>query len=92
MAQNREVQQNKIKPNSETRSIPICWPIRLWTLCVGSIQELFPNCFWRDKTRSLYENAIEACYLLNDPEKAFYFFEKSRAVLLNDQLNELGRK
>jgi len=46
--------------------------------------------FWREKTRAMYEHAIETCYLLNDPAKAFYFFEKSRAVLLNDQLNELG--
>lgn len=48
--------------------------------------------FWRNKTRSIYENAIETCYLLNDYGKAFYFFEKSRAVLLNDKLNELGAK
>lgn len=48
--------------------------------------------FWRNKTRSIYENAIETCYLLNDYEKAFYFFEKSRAVLLNDKLNELGAR
>ena len=52
----------------------------------GSISKLF----WRDKTRSIYEFAMETCYLLNDPAKAFYFFEKSRAVMLNDQLNKLG--
>lgn len=46
--------------------------------------------FWRDKTRSMYENAIETCYLLGDAVTALYFFEKSRAVMLNDQLNELG--
>lgn len=48
--------------------------------------------FWRNKTRKIYENAIETCFLLNQPEDAFYFFEKSRAVLLNDKLNELGAK
>lgn len=48
--------------------------------------------FWRDKTRSIYESAIETCYLLKDYQKAFYFFEKSRSVLLNDKLNELGAK
>ncbi|MEN0053886.1 MAG: CHAT domain-containing protein [Mucilaginibacter sp.] len=42
---------------------------------------------WRSKIKQTYENAIEVCYLLNDPEKAFYFFEKSRSALLNDQLN-----
>jgi CHAT domain-containing protein len=46
--------------------------------------------FWRDKTHSLYENAIEVCYLLKNYEKAFYFFEKSRAVLLNDKINNLS--
>jgi CHAT domain-containing protein/tetratricopeptide (TPR) repeat protein len=48
--------------------------------------------FWRKKTRSIYQNAIETCYLLHKPEEAFYFFEKSRAVMLNDRLKELGAK
>lgn len=52
----------------------------------GKVSKLF----WRDITKEMYENAIETCYLLNDPVNAFHFFEKSRTVLLNDQLNELG--
>lgn len=44
--------------------------------------------YWRSNTRRLYEHAIEACYILNNADEAFYFFEKSRAVLLNDELNE----
>ncbi len=44
--------------------------------------------FWRSDSRRLYEHAIEACYANNNMNDAFYFFEKSRAVLLNDQLNE----
>ena len=48
--------------------------------------------FWRKKTRSMYEHAIETCYLLGDTEQAFRFFEKSRAVMLADQLNELGAR
>ncbi|GHB51981.1 CHAT domain-containing protein [Persicitalea jodogahamensis] len=43
---------------------------------------------WRSKARTTYERAIQTCYLLNDPVAALHFFEKSRAVLLNDQLNE----
>ncbi len=46
--------------------------------------------FWREKTRGLYENAIKACYLLDAPGQAFHFFEKSRAALLQDELNDLG--
>jgi CHAT domain-containing protein len=44
--------------------------------------------FWREHIKPLYESAIEASYLSGNPESGFYFFEKSRAVLLNDQLNE----
>ncbi|MDB5248412.1 MAG: hypothetical protein JWQ40_2806 [Segetibacter sp.] len=46
--------------------------------------------YWRNKTREFFTHAMEACYLANNVELAFYFMEKSRAVLLNDKLNELG--
>ena len=46
--------------------------------------------FWRDKTNQFYINAIEACYLSNNAALAFYFIEKSRAMLLGDKLNELN--
>ena len=46
--------------------------------------------FWRRESRRLYEHAIEACWFARKTEEAFYFFEKSRSVLLNDQLNELS--
>ncbi|MBV9962024.1 MAG: CHAT domain-containing protein [Parafilimonas sp.] len=46
--------------------------------------------YWRDKTRDFYSTALEASYLVNKPDLAFYFMEKSRAVLLNDKLNELN--
>ena len=47
---------------------------------------------WRNKTRNVYERAIETCYRLGDTEQAFRFFEKSRAVMLADQLNEIGAR
>ena len=50
--------------------------------------QLKSNLVWRNTARSLYERAIEACYASNNLEDAFYFFEKSRAVLLNDQIYE----
>ncbi|MCH6234209.1 CHAT domain-containing protein [Cognataquiflexum rubidum] len=46
--------------------------------------------FWRGKTKSLYEKALETSFLAKNTEHAFYFLEKSRAVLLNDRLKELG--
>ena len=45
--------------------------------------------FWRSDRRRLYEMAIEACYSYENTGDAFYFFEKSRAVLLEDELNDL---
>jgi len=50
--------------------------------------EIKSKLFWRTDTRNVYEHAIEACYLAGKPAEAFYFFEKSRAALLNEQLNE----
>lgn len=49
--------------------------------------EVQSKLFWRTDTRILYEHAIEACHLAGRLEDGFYFFEKSRAVLLIDQLN-----
>jgi len=46
--------------------------------------------YWRNLTREFFSNAMKACWLAKDPALAFYFMEKSRAVLLNDKLNELG--
>ena len=46
--------------------------------------------FWRNNTRQFFANAMEASYLAGNANLAFYFMEKSRAVLLTDKLNELG--
>ncbi|MBS1933016.1 MAG: CHAT domain-containing protein, partial [Bacteroidetes bacterium] len=53
--------------------------------------ELASKLFWRNYTRRLYEHAIIVADLLHDNEDVFYFFEKSRAVLLNDQVNQLSK-
>ena len=50
--------------------------------------ESLSKLFWRKQMHLLYEHAIDACYLGNNLSDAFLFFEKSRAVLLNDQLIE----
>ncbi|HEV3221675.1 MAG TPA: CHAT domain-containing tetratricopeptide repeat protein [Puia sp.] len=48
--------------------------------------------YWRKNSRRMYENAINACYFSGDTDDAFYFFEKSRAVILNDLLTEQNRE
>jgi CHAT domain-containing protein/tetratricopeptide (TPR) repeat protein len=50
--------------------------------------DLQSKLFWRMDSRRLYENAIRVCYQSRNMNAAFYFFEKSKAVILYDQLNE----
>ncbi|SDL87936.1 CHAT domain-containing protein [Siphonobacter aquaeclarae] len=46
--------------------------------------------FWRTETKPVYEGAIKTCLAFGNTADAFYFFEKSRSVLLSDRLNELS--
>ena len=43
--------------------------------------------YWRERGASLYKGAVEVCYLLNQPEKAFYFMEKNKAILLLEDIS-----
>ena len=51
--------------------------------------------FWRQKALPFYEDAIRVCHRAGRGDDAFYFFEKSKAILLyealagNDALREL---
>jgi hypothetical protein len=51
--------------------------------------EINSKLFWRENTHYFYEKAIEVSFKLKDVEKAFYFIEKSRAILLLDALKDL---
>ena len=42
----------------------------------------------RENYHDMYENAMKTCWLKNDFESAFYFMERSKAILLLDQLSE----
>ncbi len=44
--------------------------------------------FWREEVVPFYENAIEVCHELKNVEQAFFFFEKSRAILLLEALQD----
>lgn len=46
--------------------------------------------YWRSRTRGFFSYAVEACYLAKDAQHAFFFMEKSKAVVLNDQISESG--
>lgn len=49
-------------------------------------KELLSQLSWRRNTKTVYEHAIRACYEARRPGDAFYFFERSRSVLLNDRI------
>ncbi|MCP4122627.1 MAG: CHAT domain-containing protein [Bacteroidetes bacterium] len=42
--------------------------------------------FWRSEVKPIYDDAIHTAYLIGDHDKAFYYAEKSKAVLLLDEL------
>ncbi|GAA4108354.1 CHAT domain-containing protein [Aquimarina addita] len=44
--------------------------------------------FWKNDASDLYTDAVKTCILLNQPEKAFYFQEKNKALLLLEDINE----
>lgn len=60
---------------------------RILTRAKASQMELQSRLFWRNDARQLYEQAIDACYAGKRSQEAFDFFERSRAVLLYDEIS-----
>ncbi len=48
--------------------------------------------FWRKKGAKLYLNAVKICFLLNKPEKAFYYVEKNKGIALLNTISEFKAK
>lgn len=44
--------------------------------------------YWREQAKETFTLALDVCYRLNDAESGYQVFEKSRAVMLQDRLNE----
>jgi len=55
-------------------------------MSINEQSEIQSQLAFRKNARSLYEHAIRAAMAAGSPDGAFYFFERARAVLLNDQL------
>jgi len=60
---------------------------RILTRGKATQKELQSQLFWRKDARRLYEQAINVCYIAGRPQEAFEFFERSRSVLLTDQIS-----
>ena len=43
--------------------------------------------FWRENTRHIYEQALSLAFATDKPADAFYYFEKSKSVLLLDAVS-----
>ncbi len=61
---------------------------QLLDLILIESQEFQSKLFWREQSAELYGKAIEACFLADDTEKAFYFMEKNKALLLNQHIRK----
>lgn len=48
--------------------------------------------FWRKKGAAFYPKAVEVCYRLQQPEKAFFFMEKNKAMLLLENMTNATAK
>jgi CHAT domain-containing protein len=48
--------------------------------------------FWRKKGATFYPKAVEVCFRLKQPEKAFFFMEKNKAMLLLENMTNATAK
>lgn len=49
-------------------------------------QEFQSKLYWRKHSSALYGRAIEACFLAEDIDNAFYFMEKNKALILTEDI------
>ena len=55
---------------------------------INEQSEIKSQLAFRKNARSLYEHAIRSAMAARSPDEAFYFFERSRAILLSGQLQK----
>ncbi|MDG5492527.1 CHAT domain-containing protein [Psychroserpens sp. SPM9] len=56
-------------------------------------KEFKSKLFWRKTAAEIYTSATKASFLANNPEKAFYFIEKNKALLLLEDVSlKISRK
>lgn len=48
--------------------------------------------FWRKKGAEIYVKAVKICYELDKPEKAFYYMEKNKGLLLLENITNIKAK
>lgn len=81
------------KEKGDNRALQACLKTAMLTDSVLNVMrhqhtEEQSKLYWRNLTRDFFAIALEACYMADNMPYAFYFMEKSRAVLLYDQISE----
>lgn len=59
---------------------------RLIDIIYVESREDLSKLFWRKRGASFYPKAVEVCHKLQQPEKAFFFMEKNKAMLLLENM------
>lgn len=59
---------------------------KLIDILIGVSKEDGSRLYWRKEAAEIYLKAILVCKILNNKEKAFYFSEKKKALLLTDDI------
>ncbi|MEM6686916.1 MAG: CHAT domain-containing protein, partial [Bacteroidota bacterium] len=65
---------------------------RLTDTIYSESREDLSKLFWRKKGAKFYSKAVEVCYLLQQPERAFSFMEKNQAILLLENITNASAK
>ena len=79
--------KHKNKADAESAERHLATAVDLIDIMRGELTTDDTKVYWRSKTRSIYDTAIEISVWLGDKEKVLKYMEKSRSLLLLDELN-----
>lgn len=85
--------------NAEGKSEYLKYALETFTLADQLIDVIYvesredlSKLFWRKKGATFYPKAVEVCHRLQKPEKAFFFIEKNKAMLLLENMTNATAK
>jgi len=79
--------KHKNKADAESAERHLATAVDLIDLMRGELTTDNTKVYWRSRTRSIYDTAIEISVWLGNKEKVLKYMEKSRSLLLLDELN-----
>jgi CHAT domain-containing protein/tetratricopeptide (TPR) repeat protein len=79
-------QQTSDKKYLEQAGVTMSLVDKLIDLLYFESREVLSKLFWRKQGAELYVKAVQIYYELNEPEKAFYYMEKNKGLLLLENI------